>query len=176
MVRRLEEPIRGCGGKGAPTPGLRTAVRVHCVGGGGGNRTRVRKGSYWSFYTLSRLVFLSHRPPAERQTNNRPASKFRPAVRGVAARLSRICVTSSDRPGQAIRETSRLKPRGRADCCQLLICHLINEVDGASACYSSLFLPVESSSPPNPFTVFITSIGPASRHRPSRLPVIPADS
>ena len=27
------------------------------VGGGGGNRTRVRKGSYGSFYTLSQLVF-----------------------------------------------------------------------------------------------------------------------
>ena len=43
------------------------------VGGGGGNRTRVRKVSVRSFYTLSRLGFLSHRPPAERQMGDRPA-------------------------------------------------------------------------------------------------------
>ncbi len=89
------------------------------VGGGGGNRTRVRKGSYRSFYTFSQLGFLSHRPSAERQMDDRPAPNFRPAPRGVTTGLSRICVASSDRPGQAIRETSRLKPRELAVRCQL---------------------------------------------------------
>ncbi len=118
------------------------------VGGGGGNRTRVRKGSNRSFYTLSQLVFLSHRPSTERQMNDRPAPNFRPAARGVTTRLSRICVASSDRLGQAIRETSRsVKPRKLAVSCQLLLVHCLAR-SGTSTCYFRLCLPVESSSPP----------------------------
>ena len=52
------------------------------VGGGGGNRTRVRKGSYRSFYTFSRLGFLSHRPSAERQMDDRPAPFISPGRQG----------------------------------------------------------------------------------------------
>ena len=37
---------------------------------------------------------------------------FRPATRGVTARLSRICVAWSNRLGQAIRQTSRLSREG----------------------------------------------------------------
>ncbi len=61
------------------------------VGGGGGNRTRVRKGSYGSFYTFSRLVFLSRLSTAERQVVVRPAPNFRLIARGVTTRLARIC-------------------------------------------------------------------------------------
>jgi len=53
-------------------------------GGGGGNRTRVRKGSYESFYTLSRFVFLSHLRTAERQMDRRPARLFRRPATDVA--------------------------------------------------------------------------------------------
>ena len=89
------------------------------VGGGGGNRTRVRKGSYTSFYTLSPFGFLSHQPTAERQMVDWPAPNFRSVARGVTTKLSRICVASLNRLGQAIQETSRSKPRVLACCCQL---------------------------------------------------------
>src|SRR5262245_36327789 len=81
------------------------------LGGGGGNRTRVRKGSYESFYTLSRLVFLSRFAPAQRQMGTSPARKFRSPATGVAGDLSRIVVASSDRRGRATWETSQLKLR-----------------------------------------------------------------
>jgi hypothetical protein len=84
------------------------------VGGGGGNRTRVREGSYESFYTFSRLVFLSRHRPADRQMDRWPAQIFRPAAMGVTARLSRIIGASSNRLGRAIRETSQLKLRVRS--------------------------------------------------------------
>jgi hypothetical protein len=71
------------------------------VGGGGGNRTRVRKGSYESFYTLSRLGFLSHLRPAERQMDRRPARAFRLPATGVAGELSPIFVASLSRLGRA---------------------------------------------------------------------------
>ena len=90
-------------------------------GGGGGNRTRVRKGLYVSFYTFSRLVFLSHRLSAERQMDGRPAPKFHQTASGVTVRLSRICVALSDRLGQTTWRTSQsIKLRGVAVFCQLL--------------------------------------------------------
>ena len=70
-------------------------------GGGGGNRTRVRKGSYEKLYTLSRLVFLSRRGAAERQMAPKPARAFHPRVTGVTRGLSRIVVASLDRLGRA---------------------------------------------------------------------------
>ena len=69
-------------------------------GGGGGNRTRVRKGLYEGVYTFSTLGFLSCRSTAERQTVGRPASGFHASVRGVTVALSRICVASSERLGR----------------------------------------------------------------------------
>ena len=48
------------------------------VGGGGGNRTRVRKGSYGSFYTLSLLgVYLTVRPLSGKQSNGQPVNLVR---------------------------------------------------------------------------------------------------
>ncbi len=49
-------------------------------GGGGGNRTRVRKGSYWSFYTLSRLgVYLTGRPLNGKRAVGQPLHFARPS-------------------------------------------------------------------------------------------------
>ncbi len=93
------------------------------------------------------FFYLTRHPLNGKWVSSQPL-KFRPTARGVTVELSRICVAWSNRPGQAIRQTSQLKLRRRADCCQLLLCHLINEVGGASTCYSSLLLPVESCSPP----------------------------
>jgi len=52
--------------------------------------------------------------------SDRPAPKFRLIASGVTIQLSRICVASSYRLGQAIREASQLKLRGLASYCQLL--------------------------------------------------------
>ena len=46
------------------------------VGGGGGNRTRVRKGSYESFYTFSGKWWVGHRRPS---LTLAPRARLRPA-------------------------------------------------------------------------------------------------
>ncbi len=44
-------------------------------GGGGGNRTRVRKSSYCSFYTFSRLiVYLANGPLNGKRTEGQPVN------------------------------------------------------------------------------------------------------
>ena len=91
------------------------------VGGGGGNRTRVRKGSYESFYTFSRLVvYLADRTLSGKRSNGQPVSFV---LRLRASPLDYPDTTSPRRiaSGRAIRETSRsIKPRGQTRCCQLL--------------------------------------------------------
>ena len=49
------------------------------AGGGGGNRTRVRKGSYGSFYTPSRLgVYLTGHRLSGKPATSQPMSFARP--------------------------------------------------------------------------------------------------
>ena len=77
---------------------------------------------------LARSFFYLALPTAERQMVEEPAPNFRPAPRGVTARLSRICVVSSGRLGQATREPRGfIKLRKRACYRQLLVVHLICE-------------------------------------------------
>jgi hypothetical protein len=111
------------------------------TGGGGGNRTRVRKGSYESFYTLRRLVFLSRLDPAERQTGSRPARASRPSATGVASGPSRLVVASLSRFGRTAQETPQLKLRKPACCRWLFYFHRFNEVSGPRRATSASAFP-----------------------------------
>ena len=97
-------------------------------GGGGGNRTRVRRGSNGSFYTISRLVFyLASRSLSGKQPVGQPLSFARRsgALPPGYPDLASPCRVAS---GRATLKTSRLKPRVRTGWCQLLYSHRIYEV------------------------------------------------
>ena len=150
-----ERPISGVSARSArqptsiPDAETSTQARSACVGGGGGNRTRVRKGSYGSFYTLRRLAFLSRLDPAERQMGSRPARASRPSATGVASGPSRLVVASLSRFGRTAQETPQLKLRKPACCRWLFYFHRFNEVSGPRRATSASAFP---SNPVRPHT------------------------
>ena len=124
------------------------AEAIATTGGGGGNRTRVRKGSARSIYTLSRLVVYLTGAPLSGKRNigqprylTRPPGASRPSYPEFASPLRIASGGLSGRRHGLSRESELV-------VVSYFCCHLINEVDGASACNSSLFLPVETCSPP----------------------------
>ena len=121
----------------------------HINGGGGGNRTRVRKSSYYSFYTFSRLiVFLTTCPLNGKRARGQPVNftgRFQAQATGYPELMAFRQVASGGLPG---KRHSLIKLRGRSWCCQLLGFDLFYE-GVTSTCYCSLCFPVESSSPPD---------------------------
>jgi len=112
-----------------PASAVNALLFAEASGGGGGNRTRVRKGSYGSFYTLSRLgVYLAGRPLSGKQSIGQPvnlARRLRASPPDHPELTSPRQVASGEPPE---RRRGLIKPRELAVCCQLFNFHRINEV------------------------------------------------
>ena len=84
-------------------------VRILCIGGGGGNRTRVRESSAEDVYMLT-LMFVS-RPAGPDQVRflpDQPAKCFALSPTGTETRLS-CCASPLLPPQEKSRETLALR-------------------------------------------------------------------
>ncbi len=153
--RSCSPGLRACSEKHRMSPteaqreGDTTRKSLACneYGGGGGNRTRVRKGSYGSFYTLSRLVsYLAVRPLSGKGPAGQPvhlAPRLRVSPQDHPDSSSPRRAASGGPPGRR-HGLSRESQRVVVGC----FCPTGFTRRWPSACYSRLFLSVESSSPP----------------------------
>ena len=111
-------------------------------GGGGGNRTRVREGSYGSFYTFSALVFYLAGAPLSGKWRVGQPVRFVQRLRASPPDYPDMSSPRRIASGRATRETSQsIKLRVRSRCCRLFLAHLINEEWTLDVLLSPLLFP-----------------------------------
>ena len=121
--------------------------RVLLFGGGGGNRTPVRKRLNRNFSGRRRL-FTFPRPGASRHAQGLGSFMIHGALKALRTHGHHLS-TPHPGPWSSRVRRSLLRQREQQDCCCSLIYKLpILWMVGASARYSCLHTPVETSTPP----------------------------
>ena len=139
-------------------------VTFKACGGGGGNRTRVRRHSTESPYMFILFHFLAPWSSKRRSATEPALRKFR-SRSSERTSFAILLVDASPGPQEVPKETACLSLRQQLRVVLQLVCfHLISEVGGTSTCNLCLTISVESSSPPYSFRLHY-------RQRPQNLSI-----